>query len=122
MAGNHGQLSAYRDAGLDVLRGLADRLAPNAIRQQQVPALQHVSPKVRFALLALLVGLLRRPDAIFCHQFFACLPAAQPASFVSLADGLDRGLDDARSLLAELRRRTMPADDLVDGQQHWCTP
>ena len=41
---------------------------------------------------------------------------------MSLADGLDRGLDDARSLLAELRRRTMPADDLVDGQQHWCTP
>lgn len=59
----HQQLASYRDAGLEVFRELANRLATvsAAIRQQQVAALRHVNPHVHFALIALLVGLLQWP-------------------------------------------------------------
>ena len=51
------------------------------------------------------------------------------ASFISLADVLEKGSDDANSLFAELRHRVMSPEDMevihnagqVDQQNQWCT-
>ena len=84
-------------AALHAFQGVAERLqaVTEAIRQQQVAALQLVNPKVHFAFLALLVGLLQWPDTTFCHHLFAGFPAvgylapcgiwaAQPVDYISL--------------------------------------
>ena len=146
MAENHENLFSLRQAGLEVLKGVAEGLSPisEAIRRQQAESLQQVNPAVQFALLALLVGLLQWPDTtffIFFHCLFAGFPAdgylppcgiwaARPATYLSLADTLTSGVEDAHNLLAELRHRALPSEDLevihpageVGEQNHWCTP
>ena len=93
------------------------------IRQQQVQALQLVNPKVHFALLALLVGILQWPDTTFCHHLFAVFPAVgylapcgiwatQPVDYLSLSDAFEGSEAAAQHFLAELRHRVPVAEDL----------